>query len=175
MKFRNLIYTAVFAALCCVTTLSIAIPLPNGFANAGDIMVLLSGICLGPLLGGLAAALGSALADIFLGFALYAPATAVIKFSVALLAALAFRLARRTTTKKAARLALYGVGCLVAEVVMVVGYFLYETLLYGVAGAAASLLGNTTQGLVCAFGGLFLISAISAVRPLARLFPALHD
>lgn len=175
MKFRKLVYTAVFAALCCVTTLCIAIPLPNGFANAGDIMVLLSGICLGPLLGGLAAALGSALADIFLGFALYAPATAVIKFTVALLAALAFRLVHRTTTKKAARLALCGVGCLVAEMIMVLGYFLYETLLYGVAGAAASLLGNATQGLVCAVGGLFLISAISAVRPLSRVFPTLHD
>ena len=173
MKFRNLVYAAVFAALCCVATLSIAIPLPNGFANAGDIMVLLSGLCLGPLLGGIAAALGSALADIFLGYALYAPATAVIKFAVALLAALIFRFVRRMFHKKIARLTLCAVGCLVAEAAMVFGYFFYETLLYGVAGAAASLLGNTTQGLVCALGGLFLFSAISAVRPMRKIFPSL--
>ena len=60
MKFRNLIYTAVFAALCCVATLCIAIPLPYGYVNAGDIFVLLSGVCLGPILGGIAAVAAAA-------------------------------------------------------------------------------------------------------------------
>ncbi|MBQ1246360.1 MAG: ECF transporter S component [Clostridia bacterium] len=175
MKFRNLIYTAVFAALCCVATLCIAIPLPYGYVNAGDIFVLLSGVCLGPVLGGIAAGLGSALADIFLAYALYAPATAVIKFAVALLAALIFRAGRRAFAGKPARLAVCALGCLAAEAVMVLGYFLYETILYGAVGAAASLVGNTLQGVTCAVGGLLLISAVSSVRHLRHLFPALDD
>ena len=175
MKFRNLIYTAVFAALCCVATLCIAIPLPYGYINAGDILVLLSGLCLGPVAGGIAAGLGAALADIFLGFAVYAPATAIIKFAVACLAALMLRMSRRLCHQKFLRLMLCGLGCLVCEAVMVLGYFLYEMLLYGIAGAAASILGNTLQGLTCAVGGLLLIVAVRAVPPLARLFPALKD
>ena len=44
---KNIVFSAVFAALCCVGTLVIIIPLPYGYFNAGDIFVLLAGWCLG--------------------------------------------------------------------------------------------------------------------------------
>lgn len=54
---KKLVMAALFAALCCVATMSIKIPVPatNGYIHPGDAMVILSGIFLGPVIGGLAA------------------------------------------------------------------------------------------------------------------------
>ena len=169
-----MVYTALFAALCCVVTACIAIPLPYGYVNAGDIAVLLAGFCLGPLFGGIAAGLGAALADILLGFAIYAPATALIKFAVALLAALLFRSLSHLSAKKGARVLIGGISCLVGEAVMVLGYFLYELLLYGPGGALLTVPGNTLQGGICALGALILMSSLAALPPIKRLFPDLE-
>lgn len=49
-------------------------------------MVLLCGWLLGPIYGTIAAGLGPALADIFSGYVVYAPATFVIKALMALVA-----------------------------------------------------------------------------------------
>ena len=77
---KQIAFTALFASLCCIGTVLIVVPLPaSGYFNAGDIFVLLSAWCLGPLFGSVASAVGSALADIVSGFAIYAPATFLIK------------------------------------------------------------------------------------------------
>ena len=40
---KRLTFTALFAALCCVATVIITIPLPaSGYFNTGDVFVLLS-------------------------------------------------------------------------------------------------------------------------------------
>ena len=84
---KNLVFAALLAAVTCVATLVIHIPSPlNGYINLGDCFVLLSGWLLGPVYGFLAAGIGSGLADLFLGYAVYAPATFVIKGLVALAA-----------------------------------------------------------------------------------------
>ena len=71
----------IFAALICVLTMVIVIPIPatQGFINIGDAGVMIAGLLLGPVIGGLAGGIGSALADIFLGYTIYAPATLIIK------------------------------------------------------------------------------------------------
>lgn len=48
---KRLAFSAVFAALCCVATVVIVVPLPYGYFNLGDVFVLLAGWCLGPLYG----------------------------------------------------------------------------------------------------------------------------
>ena len=74
-----MIFTALFAALACVATMVITIPTPTGgFVHLGDGIALLCGWLLGPLFGGVAAALGGMLADLFSGYPLYAPATFLI-------------------------------------------------------------------------------------------------
>ena len=77
----------MLAALTCVATIVIKIPSPlNGYINLGDCIVLLSGWLLSPVYGFFAAGLGSALADLFSGYAAYAPATFLIKGLMALIA-----------------------------------------------------------------------------------------
>ncbi len=144
----KIVNVSLVAAFVCVATL-IYIPLPIGYANLGDAVVLTAGFVLGPLAGGLAGGIGAAFADLFAGYPAYIPATFVIKALVAVIASLIYRamLSGKTNTLLARIL-----SAAVAEAVMVLGYYLYEAtvLLYGFGGALASVAGNCTQALVCA-------------------------
>lgn len=163
-NLRKLVLTALFTALCTVMTLVIQVPSPmNGYVNLGDCGVLLSAWILGPWYGGAAAGIGSMLADIFSGYAHYAPGTLAIKLAMAVLAGL---LVQKHPRKTAARL-LGGVG---AECVMVAGYFGYASLLLGRGlGAAASIPGNLVQGVFSLAAALALISALERSKALSRL------
>ena len=84
---KKIVFAAMFAALACVATMLVKIPSPlKGYINLGDCMVLAAGFLLSPLYGFLAAGLGSALADLFAGYATYAVATFLIKGLMALIA-----------------------------------------------------------------------------------------
>ena len=88
-SLRKLVQSALFAALCTAMTLVIQVPSPvSGYVNLGDCGVLLSAWVLGPWYGGAAAGIGSMLADIFSGYAHYAPGTLAIKLAMAVLAGL---------------------------------------------------------------------------------------
>ena len=79
MKTKKLVTCAMLAAIACVATMIIRIPIPKGYVNFGDCIVLLGGFLLGPVSGALAAGIGSSLADIFSGYAIYALPTFIIK------------------------------------------------------------------------------------------------
>ena len=73
-KTKIIVLAALFAALTCVATMVVKIPSPlKGYINLGDCMVLLAGWLLPPGFSFLAAGLGSALADVFAGYFVYAP------------------------------------------------------------------------------------------------------
>lgn len=150
----------VFAALCCVATL-ISVPLPFGYFNLGDIFVLVSGWILGPI-GAIAAAIGSAAADLYLGFAIYAPATFIIKGGMALLAAYTYKWLGNKVTKK---LPLLLLSAIIAECIMVGGYFAYEAFVLGYGmGALASVFGNCLQALSGIIGGTALFLALRTTK-----------
>ena len=142
---KFLVFTALFTALTCVATLVIQIPSPmNGYLNLGDALVLLSAWYLGPARGFFAGGVGSMLADLLSGYAYYAPATLLVKGLMALAAALLFRALWNSAGGK--RLA-HVVSGVLAECVMVAGYFGYAFLLLGKGLAAAvSIPGNLIQG-----------------------------
>lgn len=81
MKLFDLAVTALFTALVCIATIvfSIYVPATYGFFNLGESMVFLSAILFGPLIGAFAGGVGSAFADLLLGFPHYAAATLIIK------------------------------------------------------------------------------------------------
>ncbi|MBE6606782.1 MAG: ECF transporter S component [Ruminococcaceae bacterium] len=147
-RVNKIIMASLFAAFACLFTF-IYIPLPLGYANLGDVIVILGAFLLGPLYGVLAAGIGPALADLFMGYAMYIPGTFVIKALVAL----TFVILYRTFSRKfKANFVVFVLCAMLSECVMVGGYYLYESLLlgYGFAGAAASIYGNCMQGTVCA-------------------------
>ena len=144
--FRAMVMTALFAALGYVATRILQIPTPSGgYVNLGDTVVILGAYLLGPVYGAAAGGLGSMLADLLLGYASYAPGTLIIKGAMGLCAGLLFGALRDKT--RAASL----VSGILGEVIMVLGYFAYESTLLGYGLAAAASIGaNCIQGL----GGL---------------------
>lgn len=149
----QLVMAALFAALTCVATMTISIPIPatRGYVNVGDCMVLLGAFLLGPYYGAASGALGSALADLLLGYTYYAPGTAVVKGLMALIAALLFSLLQHRS-----KLSIL-FASIVGELWMVLGYFLYESTVLGYGlGALASVPANLIQ----AAGGALLAAVL---------------
>ncbi|MGM9618647.1 MAG: ECF transporter S component [Oscillospiraceae bacterium] len=158
-KVKKLVLSALFAALACVATMVIHIPTPgtNGYVNLGDAVVLLGAFALGPVWGAAAGGIGSAMADLLLGYMSYVPGTLIIKGLMGLAAALIFRAMQEKPGTLAGNLA----GGVAAEVIMVFGYFAYESTLlgYGLA-AAASIPANAVQGVAGLVFGTVLYQAL---------------
>ena len=146
----KIVITALFAALICVATMLVRIPIPatGGYANLGDGVILICAFLMHPLWAVIAAGLGSMLADLLAGYASYALATLVIKAGVALAAALVFqRFGRNRPAGKS--LAVMVAAGILAEIFMVLGYFFFEAVVLGMgAGAAGGVIGNVGQGVV---------------------------
>lgn len=170
---KRLAFTALFAALCCVGTMVIVIPLPYGYFNAGDVFVLLAGWCMGSLFGAVAAGLGSCLADILSGFALYAPATFFIKALDAAAAYFVWRALRLLIAKDSLDILARIPSAIVGEAVMVLGYFLFESALYGVSGGAASLAGNAMQGAFGVVCSVLLVAILYRLKTVRDFFSPL--
>ena len=85
LHVERLILTGLLTALIAVVTIVIAIPVPftNGYVHPGDSMIFMAVLILGRRRGALAAGLGSALADILLGYFIWAPFTLAIKACMA--------------------------------------------------------------------------------------------
>jgi uncharacterized membrane protein len=135
-------------------------PVVKGYINIGDTVVLLSGLVFGPAVGAAAGAIGSSLADLLLGYAYWAPWTFVIKGLEGLLAGLLVGGMHKFTFSRAA------VGASVAAIVMILGYFLTSTILYGVGTASVALPGDLLQGGVSVVlslwkGGLIGVSFVT--------------
>lgn len=146
-KTKLLTLSALMAAMTCVATMLIQIPSPGqGYVNLGDCIVNVSAWALGPFFGAAAAGIGSALADIISGYAVFAPATLIIKALMAVVSFYVFRTVENHTKKTVpARI----IAAVCAEIVMTVGYVLYETVIYGsLAAAIAGAYGDLIQGLM---------------------------
>ena len=83
-KTKLITLTALLTAFTTVSTMIIRIPTPTkGYVNLGDCLVNISAWLLGPVYGAAAAGIGSALADVFSGYIVYALATLIIKGAMA--------------------------------------------------------------------------------------------
>ena len=160
-KTQKIVISALMASLVCVATMLIKIPSPlKGYINLGDCVVLVSGWMLPPTYGFLAAGLGSALADVFSGYAMYAPATFVIKGLMAVIAFAFLRLLKKRAGKLFSRI----VGGVVAELFMISGYFAFEGFLYGFAPSVVNIPANAVQGVAGLVIGVVLIKIFEKGR-----------
>ena len=151
---------SMLAALTTIATMIIKVPTfgTNGYVNIGDSMVLLSAWLMANPYGAVAAGLGSALADLLSGYPAYIPGTAIIKFLMAFAAAGIYKRSRGMNLPPAVG---YVLSSLVAELIMIAGYFLYESTILGYgSGAIASLGSNAVQGIVCMILGNALIHVL---------------
>ncbi|CAM4286307.1 ECF transporter S component [Erysipelothrix aquatica] len=134
---------ALTTAVITTTTMIVKIPVPlYGYMNLGDAMIMLSAILL-PVRGALfAAGVGSAIADIFLGYPQYALFTLFIKaFEVVII----LLLKRFLSTKK------YAVPFFAAGLAMALSYGIVDAVIYqSLEAGIASLTMNIPQGLISA-------------------------
>jgi len=158
MKKRNTVIqislSVITIALVTVGTMVLRIPNPmGGYFNLGDVMVFVCALTFGPVTGGLAGGVGSAIADM-IGFPLFVIPTLIIKGLEGFLAGLI------TNRKNLFRDVL---AVVVAGSEMIIGYFLVELypLQWGLGGALAEVPGNIAQILI---GGLLGIPIALVLR-----------
>ena len=158
---EKIVISAMFASLICVATMVIKIPSPlHGYINLGDAFVLLAGWCISPLYAFLAAGIGSGLADLLSGYALYAPATFLIKGIMAIIAFYGFKVINGKANKVISRIT----SGVMAEVFMIIGYFLFEGILYGFVPSIVNIPPNAVQGLAGIIIGILLINIFNKYK-----------
>ncbi len=153
-RAKRIVIAAMLASLTCVATMIIKIPSPlKGYLNLGDCVVLLAGWMLSPAYGFLAAGLGSALADVFSGYMVYAPATFAVKGLMALVAFCGFKLLHNKIGNLPSRI----IAGIIAETVMILGYFVFEGFLYGFGPSVVNIPANGVQGVAGLILGCTLV------------------
>ena len=169
---KKLVLSALFASLSLVATLFFAFPLPTGYANLGDCFAFMAGFVLGGPWGTVAAGLGIALADLLGGYGIYAVATFIIKAFIALCGAMAVKFSKERKIRSVVVIAALS---LLAEAMMVLGYFFFESVFLGVGDAAiASLAGNLTQAAVGVVTSVVLAVVFTRNNKLSKIIKELQ-
>lgn len=153
-KIKTISIAGLFTAIIALVTFIIKVPIPgtnSGYVNFGDSVIFLFSYLLPNPYIALAAGIGSGLTDMFAGAAIYIIPTFIIKSLMALVSG---KLVYQQKDMKKIFVAL-----LISGAIMVVGYFLYELILNGVAAASVSLLYNLMQYIANVIAGTLLINA----------------
>jgi uncharacterized repeat protein (TIGR04002 family) len=134
-KVRTLVLTGLFSALIYVFTAYLHVPTGAGYTHAGDGLIYLAGSILPTPYAAAAGAIGGGLADGLTGFAVWMPATIVIKMITSLF----------FSNKSKNIITLRNILAIVPSLVLcVVGYSLYEGIV--IAG------GFSKAAIIAAFG-----------------------
>lgn len=152
-------FVVCFIVIVCVTTLFVRIPIASrGYFNVGDIAVVFAGLVLTRRYSWLAGGLGSALADIISGFAIFAPLTFIAKGLEGFFSGWAGEY------KGFSRY----IFLVIAVSMLVVVYFLGELIMpqIGYAGALAELPTNLIQAAGGLIGGRILFALYEKMKVL---------
>lgn len=128
----------IMAAFVFLAT-QLRIPTSIGYMNPGDAVILTASYVLGPF-SFFPSAIGSALSDLIAGYPIYIAPTFVIKGLMGVAAGLIMKHPKRDP-KLFVRIA----GGIVAELIMVCGYYLFEIFVYGTGPALVSVPFNLVQ------------------------------
>ena len=150
---QEIVFTALMTALVFVATYLPHIPIPLGYAHLGDAVIFLLALLAQRRSALVAACIGSALADLLGGFAIWIVPTLVIKF---VMAEIIYRIARRgdAIAPRASIIA----ALLLSSLWMAAAYTLAGAVLYASLPAAlASSPGLLMEGLVNSVLALLLL------------------
>ena len=147
---KHISLCGIFTAIIFVFTAYLHIPSHNGYIHVGDAAIFLAACLLPTPYALFAAAVGASLADLLSGFALWAPATAIIKGLTVLCFARRDRIINPRNLLALIPSALLCIG----------GYYLYESLLtQNFLVAIPGMLGSLMQILLS--GALFAVLGLA--------------
>ena len=150
---QELVFTALMTAFVFVATYLPHIPIPLGYAHLGDAVIFLLALLVPRRSALLAACIGSALADLLGGFALWVVPTLIIKF---VMAEIVCRIGRRG--RELAPNASIIAALLLSSLWMAIAYTLAGAILYASLPAAlASSPGLLMEGIVNSVIAFFLL------------------
>lgn len=141
-------------------------PIPPGYVNIGDAVIMIAAILLGRRSGLLAGAIGSCIADLAAGAFIYAPITLIVKgIEGYAIGAIAFSGNGRSSGEFKRIIAV-----VVGALIMVGGYFSAESFIlgmfdktFGVTAAVANLPLNLIQGAISAVIGYILAAILTKI------------
>ena len=152
--------TALFMAMVVVLSMSaLSIPVPGGHLYFNDVVIDTAAMLMDPLSAFIACGVGA-----FLGDLLFYPAPMFVSLITHGLQALVISLLCRKDQPLLALLSF-----LLAEAVMVLGYFLLEWALYGVASAAAAIGPNVVQGIAGVLIGMLCLLITPRLERVAKV------
>lgn len=172
-KTMKIILTGLMMALIVVATIVIPIPVPfgSGYIHFGDAMIFLSVLILGWKYGAVAAGVGSAMADILIGYAIWAPWTLCVK---GIMGAVMGIFILKSIEKRGINVLgvpiFQLIGMILAGLFMAAGYYVAEGVIYGsFVAALAGIPWNILQFAVGTFIATLLAAALYKT-PASRYF-----
>lgn len=159
---KKMALTGVFSAMIFVMTYFIKVPVASGYVHFGDALIY---ICAG-FIGGpwamLAGAIGAGLADLIGGYAIYAPATIIIKALIAIPFVLVLKNKEKLLTPLSALMTIP------AGLITVGGYFAADMII-DKTYAVVDIPGNAIQAVGSAVIFIVLALAFDTVKIKKRL------
>ena len=156
-NLKKITLTGVFSAMIFVLTMFVKVTVPSGYVHFGDAMIYVCAVLLGSPWAMIAGALGEGLADVAGGFAMYAPATVIIKVIIAFMFSLCKNENKLLTVKS-------GIITLTAALVTVGGYFAADMII-DKSYAFVDIPGNIIQGV----GSAVIFIVIAAMLDKAKI------
>lgn len=119
---------ALLIAIVCIATMFTKIPIPLGYMHLGNCCILLAGIFFGKQTGLLAGGIGSALSDLLSGFPEWIIPTLIIK---SIMGYTAGKIARNKDGSFKMASVRTVIAAVVSMLIMIAGYFIAGSILYG--------------------------------------------
>lgn len=146
--------TALSTALVCVGTMVIQIPIPLGYMHFGNICIILVASLFSPTTALFAGGVGSAFADLLTGYPQWVIPTLIIKGIMGYAASKVMHKQEEASPVFSLRTI---AGSALAIAIMVTGYFVAGSILYGsIYTGAAQIPGLSLEG-VCGIVGFYVI------------------
>lgn len=156
---KKVALNGLMMALVFLATRFTSIPGPVGYFNIGDVVIMIAAVLLGKNSGFLAGSVGSALADLYSGYGIFAPVTFVVKGLEGYITGM---IASPREGKKPGEFVKIA-AVVSGAVMMIAGYFFAELYIlsifdktFGYAAAIKDLVPNLVQGGVSTVIGYIL-------------------
>ncbi|MBR2614246.1 MAG: ECF transporter S component [Clostridia bacterium] len=156
---KKITYIAVFTALVALATAFLSIPNGIGYTNLGETFIFVASSFFDPFFAFVVAGVGSAIADLSLGYFIYALPTFIIKGLEGFIVCV---LLKQLLKKCNSILSLF-ISFFIGALIMIAGYFLTNTILYSFYEGVASIVNDVIQGSINLALGLALTLILAKI------------